>query len=122
MAKSQEPLALCFDWQAEWREHKAEEYPDDYRNTNTALALRELAKYVRSLPHDHQLLVALDTHVRVDDQETGWMASEEGSRRAGRFWGFEGGQGMPSEDDFETFLTEFVAAELDETLQLEKED
>ncbi len=47
-------LAQEFERQAEWRDQKAEEYPDpdDARNARAAEGLRGLAEYVRNLPYD----------------------------------------------------------------------
>jgi hypothetical protein len=41
-------LGSYFRSQAEWRESKAEEYPDDPRNAQSAEALKSLAEYVES--------------------------------------------------------------------------
>jgi hypothetical protein len=41
-------LADYFRSQADWRDLKAEEYPDDPRNEQSAAALRSLAEYVES--------------------------------------------------------------------------
>jgi hypothetical protein len=43
---TQECLAEIFRDQARWRQTKAEEYPDDYRNAQSASALNSLANYV----------------------------------------------------------------------------
>jgi hypothetical protein len=45
-------LAQDFELQAEWRDQKAEEYPDDARSARAAEGLRGLAGYVRNLPDD----------------------------------------------------------------------
>jgi len=47
-----ETLAEEFLRQAEWRDQKAGEYPDDPRNARAAEGLRGLAEYVRNLPDD----------------------------------------------------------------------
>jgi hypothetical protein len=46
-------LAQDFERQAEWRDQKAEEWPDHHaRNARAAEGLRGLAEYVRTLPDD----------------------------------------------------------------------
>lgn len=42
----------------EFREHKAEEYPDDARNQQAAKALEGLIEYLSGLPDDHRLFEA----------------------------------------------------------------
>src|ERR1700693_6475803 len=41
--------------QSVWREKKAEEYPDDARNQESADSLRRLEENLRGLPADHVL-------------------------------------------------------------------
>jgi hypothetical protein len=45
-------LAQEFERQAEWRDRKAKEYPDEARIARAAAGLRGLADYVRRLPDD----------------------------------------------------------------------
>jgi hypothetical protein len=53
---TQSLLADYFEGQAQWRELKAEEYPEDDRNLRSAAALRELATFVLSLkPGDYRV-------------------------------------------------------------------
>ncbi len=52
-----EKLATTVDWQAEWRERKAEEYPEDPRNGLAAQTLRALARYIRALDDSDPRLV-----------------------------------------------------------------
>ena len=52
-------LADELAFSAEWREHKAEEYPDDARNSQSAKALRTAASEVAALPDDDPRLVRL---------------------------------------------------------------
>jgi PIN like domain len=47
-----ETLAEDFELKAEWRDQKAEEWPDDTRNARAAEGLRGLAQYVRTLQDD----------------------------------------------------------------------
>lgn len=45
-----ESLAAFVDGQAQWRERKSAEFPDDDRNARSAAALRDLAAYLRADP------------------------------------------------------------------------
>lgn len=45
-----EVLTTYLRSQAEWRDHKAFEYPDDQRNEQSACALRSLADYIEDNP------------------------------------------------------------------------
>ena len=49
---------------AEWREEKAQEYPEDWRNLNCAKSLIRLAKHIVQLPTNHNLFKRLK---EVDD-------------------------------------------------------
>jgi hypothetical protein len=62
---TQEDLAAYFERQAQWRNRRANEYPFDGRNEQSAAGLLALAEYVRSLPDDHpciQATRAYDVH------------------------------------------------------------
>ena len=59
---------------AAWREGKAEEYPDDERNWQTARALRRAAAEVAALPDDDPRLLRL-AHV-YDNDDTAIVAIE----------------------------------------------
>jgi len=52
---------------AEWRGRKAEEYPDDARNAQSAAALELAAREVAALPDDDPRLVRLES---VEDEDT----------------------------------------------------
>jgi hypothetical protein len=52
MSNTQEVVFDYFVQQAEWRERKAKEHPEDSRNNKSAFALRQLADYVRGLSAD----------------------------------------------------------------------
>src|ERR1019366_5284379 len=77
-------LAGYFDDQAEYRAHKAEEYPEDPRNGASARALREMGDYVRALEVDDPRLVRIEPLVwRIDDtllvgEEAGYVGSQIG--------------------------------------------
>src|SRR5438477_10747862 len=45
-----ESLAALVDGQAQWRERKSAEFPDDDRNARSAAALRDFAAYLRADP------------------------------------------------------------------------
>ena len=55
-----ELLARYVDGQAAWREAKADEYPDDPRNTRSAKALHELAGHIRALPDNDPNVAELE--------------------------------------------------------------
>ena len=64
---TQEDLAVYFERQSRWRSRRADEYPFDRRNEQSAAALLAIADYVRSLPDDHpcvQAARAYDVHFR----------------------------------------------------------
>jgi hypothetical protein len=47
------------EYQADWRRHKAAEYPEDDRNLHTAEALDGLAAWLKRLPDNEPILVRL---------------------------------------------------------------
>jgi len=59
---------------ATWREDKAEEYPDDERNWQTARALRRAASEIAALPDDDPRLLRL-AHL-YDNEDTAIVAIE----------------------------------------------
>lgn len=74
----QDTLAEIFEWQAEWREQKAREYPDDTRNASAAKHLRELAVSAKSVP---QSLITATEELHEDVPDGGvWneMLRQEG--------------------------------------------
>jgi len=84
-----EPLAAYLRETADWRDRKAEEYPDDPRNVRSAAALRALAEYVSHLPDDHEVLVALAAAERCLYIDGRISPGEEASRVASRFGFYE---------------------------------
>jgi hypothetical protein len=72
-----ELLAEAIENEANWRDMKADEYPDDDRNTKAARSLHGLATYVRSLAED-------DRRLKVLEQLTGsdWPINGEEIREA----------------------------------------
>jgi hypothetical protein len=59
--------------QAEWRDLKAVEWPDDTRNASCAKAFRELAQWISGLPDDDGLLATAASPVLYSEAE-GWRA------------------------------------------------
>ena len=98
-------LAAYFIRQAEWRDYKAGEYPDDVRNEWSAAGLRALAEHVRKLPAtDERLtLLAMLDPLDVDDLAP-FTPGEEGGRLASQFSFHD-----PNED-IDSFQEVFVAA------------
>ena len=71
---TQEDLAVYFEQESRWRSRRANDYPFDGRNEQSAAALLALADYVRSLPEDHPCLQAArayDLHFRGRLAESG---------------------------------------------------
>jgi hypothetical protein len=69
--------------QAEWREQKATEYPDDSRNAQSAACLRSLAAYVLGRTEDDEVLRELATWAVRDGKfmpftEGAWLVSRFG--------------------------------------------
>ncbi len=56
--------------QADWRDRKAEEYPDDARNKNSAAALRQLAEHLDKIPRTDQLWIRYARVWEQDDVDT----------------------------------------------------
>src|ERR1700694_2520811 len=83
-------LAEYFSNQAGWRERKAEEYPDDRRNADSALRLRQLAEDVLTLPVDDERLRIVAGMAWIEDAGMDWvedgvfLAGEEAGRIASR--------------------------------------
>jgi len=77
-------LADFFDAQARWREGRAEEYPDDTRNAISAVALTDLAQYVRNLPDFDSRLQALAGVAQFVMPTDVLMPGEEATRIASR--------------------------------------
>jgi hypothetical protein len=69
MPNAKEYLAKVLLQQADWRDYKAEEYPDDERNGKAAQLLRDTAARVVELPDDHTLIRRTNEYVGDDDIE-----------------------------------------------------
>ncbi|MDA8347353.1 MAG: hypothetical protein M0038_00860 [Pseudomonadota bacterium] len=63
-------LVEKLEFQAEWRDQKAEEYPDDVRNRNSATALRQLAEHLDKIPRTDQLWIRYARVWEQDDVDT----------------------------------------------------
>jgi len=102
-------LVNYFIDQANWRDGKAEEYPEDARNAVAAGGLRELAAYVAALPDDDQRLVMLaaldplDADTPFNDV---FLAGEEAGRLASRFR--FGHDPRVANEDPATFFTRWI--------------
>jgi hypothetical protein len=72
--------------QADWRGHKAEEYPDDARNKRSAATLAGLADYVESAPLTNPALTEIgrlaDAHGLVNGR---FFPGEEAGRLISQF-------------------------------------
>ena len=97
-------LSDYFVSQAEWREHKAAEHPDDLRNARAARGLRDVASYVRELPGDDPRLsaIAVANHDQNAPDDV-LYPGEEASHMASRF------RFDDPLEDMDRFLTRFVA-------------
>ncbi len=87
-----EKLATTVDWQAEWREHKAEEYPEDPRNGLAAQTLRALAGYIRALDDSDPRLVGFQAF--TDEGLDHVVLGPETHYFLSRIGGFEPGGGL----------------------------
>ncbi len=102
-----EQLGYQVEGKAEWRDRKAEEYPNDERNAQCAKALWRLVEALAALPDDHELYQQFDRLIeRIDsDVLTGIAQDGEEDNLISRY-GFDD----PGEDgsDPERFLRELM--------------
>lgn len=110
----QRRLADYLVGQAEWRESKSEEYPDDKRNADSAAALRRLAAYVAGLPASHSTLRGIDRIQRAYDCDV-FLPGERGGELISRY-GFDGPTG-----DQETLLIELAGAMLTDDREMRED-
>jgi len=75
-------LGEYFEEQARWRDRKADEYPDDDRNAQSAAALRDLAAYARALPDDDRTIRRITRALRPAGE---LVPGEESAQFASRF-------------------------------------
>lgn len=80
------PLAVYFREQAEWREGKAQEHPEDERNAQSAEALRSLAEFVDS--DTHEAASSLRT-LELFEYDTGVFSPPQPVQRAVSRYGFD---------------------------------
>lgn len=98
-------LADYIEYQASWREEKAEQYPDDERNTQSARCLQRLAENLRNLPdHNFDLLtisaVEMGIPGEVEPDEEGMDDRTATVQEAVRTYGFH----HEEDGDAEAFL------------------
>lgn len=74
-------LSDYFRSQADWRRQKAEQYPEDQRNVQSAEALESLASYVETDEPSSQVIAALDEHLF----EGVTLGGEETQREVSRY-------------------------------------
>lgn len=104
--------------QADWRRSKAEEYPDDERNVNSARALDDLAAVVDERPDDVRVRYLTDHHLL----ESVALGGEKTHRHVAR-WGFD--RGITTADAQDAFLSElcaFAAQDAYELIRDNRED
>jgi hypothetical protein len=108
VARTRAALVGFLRQQAEWRLWKAEEDPWDLRNTRSADALVEVAGHVERLDVRDERLRRL-AMVHADDGEV-LAPGEEAARLAGHC-------GFDQREDPDAWLTTFVQAVVEESLQ-----
>ena len=115
--KLQHVVADYFRDQANWRDRKADEYPDDERNMRCATGLRDLASHVESLPDDDERLLILRARGADDwaaDPLPVWTPGEEGAWLGARFRFHN-----PDEDPDQFFTSFCEAVEVDISTMIE---
>ena len=55
-------IIMAVESTAEWRQRKAQEYPDDHRNIDASLQLADLAKELYALPDDDPRLIEIESY------------------------------------------------------------
>ena len=78
------------EYQADWRERKAVEYPDDLRNKNSAMELRSLAGHLDKLPPNDALWVRYWRVWRHDAVDLSTLVEYESEKL--RTFGFSNGE------------------------------
>ena len=97
-------LSEYFRAQSRWREEKAEQYPDDKRNQQSARALESLADFIDEGEPNSQTIIALEAHLDHDSPATGFDSGGDAAREVGRY-----GYGYPvTEATNADFLEELV--------------
>jgi hypothetical protein len=94
--------------QAEWRDRKAVEYPDDRRNSNSAQALRQLATQLETIPvSDATWIQYANGWDALDDDQL--MRAMEDEREELRTYGFTSWPSEVSPEDAAAFLRDRVS-------------
>jgi hypothetical protein len=106
-------VADCFRMTALWRDKKAEEYPDDPRNAQSAAALRELAEYVESISDDPRVRFLAAQRQHSADGITVGVAAQNLIAR----FGFDGPRVR-----YEAFLSELCIQVAYDVLELVTEE
>jgi hypothetical protein len=72
-----------------WREHKADEYPDDNRNLPAAEHLADLTRQLLALPDDDPRILRMQSDVQAAIDGDGELVStSEITRTIGFSWGY----------------------------------
>ncbi len=71
-------LASTIEWEADWRERRSVEYPEDGRNAAAAAALRILAGHVLSLAPDDARIVPFGAFT---DEDLDYVVLGEAAKR-----------------------------------------
>jgi hypothetical protein len=82
-ASAREMISSYLREQADWRELKAEQYPEDQRNAQCAAGLRDLADHVDGLAEDDERIVVLS--VAIPEGSDRFSPGEEASRLISRY-------------------------------------
>jgi hypothetical protein len=109
---------------AEWRSRKAEEFPGDERNAQSAVALSAAARDVASLPDSDPRLARLDRFYKVNDEDATDALVEVESLLIGRH-GFGPKATQTTGQLLEALLREadeVVVQSLDMRLELQDDD
>ena len=99
------PLESAIREQAEWRETKAAEYPDDERNARSAMALGELAEIANSLESGEDPRTLYLTRFHFTDGVPIWG---EATHRELSRWGFDG-KAAPTAEEADRFVGRMCA-------------
>ncbi|MGI8411454.1 MAG: hypothetical protein ACR2QA_02970 [Solirubrobacteraceae bacterium] len=116
----QDVIAEGIESQASWRDQKAEEYPDDFRNARAADGLKQLAEYVRRLPDNDPRVQSLNP---IAVQPTGgdvFSPGAETDRLISRFC-FDNDGTPPTDDQCSSFFDDVTEQAEREHIQVLKE-
>jgi hypothetical protein len=116
-SRVKEIIGEYLDGRADWRQRKAEEYPDDKRNQRSADGISELAAYVRALPEDDERLRELSQLAIYGDVfspfESQTTPGHDAATAIGRFRFTE----FAAHKDCSDFLTEIISQLTDDKLE-----